>query len=67
MVQSKVTSLRKFHELISVVKQNADVFALEESELECTSVVQREIHTGDYPPVKQPIDQMPFVYQVSHG
>jgi hypothetical protein len=43
--------------------QNADVFALGDSELGCTNLVQHEIHTGDHPPIKQPIRRMPFVYR----
>ena len=42
---------QQFHELKSAIKQNADVFALEDSELGCTSVVQHETHTGDHPPL----------------
>ena len=58
---------QQFHQLKVLMKQNADVFSLEDSELGCTSVVQHEIHTGDHLPIKQPIRQMPFVYQeVSH-
>ena len=42
---------QQFHELKSVIKQNADVFALEDSELGCPSVVQHAIHTDDHPPI----------------
>ena len=54
---------QQFQELKTVIVQNADVFALKDSELGCTNVVQHEIYTGDHPPIKQPIRRMPFVYR----
>lgn len=51
-----------FDALEQLILRNSDVFALDDSELGCTGLVQHEIHTGDQPPIKQPIRRMPFVY-----
>ena len=45
------------------VSQNADVFALNESELGYTTVVEHHVDTGDHAPIKQPFRQVPFVHR----
>lgn len=52
--------LRQLREMIVV---NDDVFALNDSELGCTSIVQHEINTGTEPLIKQPARRVPFVYR----
>ena len=53
----------QFQQLEQLICDNADVFALDDSELGCTSFVQHRIDTGDQPPIKQPIRRVPFVYR----
>ena len=49
--------------LREVLAESTDVFALDDSELGCTSLVQHSIDTGDHPPVKQPPYRTPVVYR----
>ena len=42
---------------------NSDVFALDDSELGCTDLVQHKIDCGDHPPIKQHFRRVPFVYR----
>ena len=53
----------QFQQLEQLICDNVDVFALDDSELGCTSFVQHRIDTGDQPPIKQPIWRVPFVYR----
>ena len=39
------------------------MFALDDSELGCTSLVQHRIEMGNQSPIKQPISRVPFVYR----
>ena len=48
-------------DLKSVLSDFSDVFALNDSELGCTSLVQHNIQTGDHNPIKQPPYRTPFV------
>ena len=45
------------------MRDNADVFALDNSELGHTDLVHHHVDTGDHPPVKQPMRRVPFVYR----
>ena len=42
---------------------NADLFALDNSELGHTDLVQHHVDTGDNPPIEQPVRRVPFVYR----
>ena len=42
---------------------NMDVFALDDAELSCTSLVQHEIDTSDNSPTKQHFRRVPFVHR----
>ena len=53
----------QFQQLQQLISDNADVFALDDSELGCTSLVQHRIETGNQSPIKQPIRRVPFVYR----
>jgi len=37
-------------ELVALVREYSDVFALDDSELGCTDLVKHSIDTGDHPP-----------------
>ena len=39
------------------------MFALDDSELGHTDLVQHHVDTGDHPPIKQPVRRVPFVYR----
>ena len=41
---------------------NEDVFALDDTDLGCTSHMQHEIDTSDHPPMKQHFRRVPFVH-----
>ena len=49
--------------LKEVLAESTDVFALDDSELGCTSLVQHSIDTGDHHPVKQQPYRTPVVYR----
>ena len=53
----------EFDQLKQLVRDNADVFALDNSELGHTDLVHHHVDTGDHPPVKQPMRRVPFVYR----
>ena len=53
----------QFQQLQELISDSVDVFALDDSELGCTSLVQHRIETGNQSPIKQPIRRVPFVYQ----
>ena len=52
----------QLQQLKQLVSQNADVFALNESELGYTTVVEHHVDTGDHAPIKQPFRRFPFVH-----
>jgi len=49
--------------LRDLVGAYSDVFALNDSELGCTDIVQHVIETGDHPPIKQQPYRTPVVYR----
>ena len=53
----------QLQQLKQLVSQNADVFALNESELGYTTVVEHHVDTGDHAPIKQPFRRFPFVHR----
>ena len=53
----------QLQQLKQLVSQNADVFALNESELGYTTVVEHHVDTGDHGPIKQPFRRFPFVHR----
>ena len=53
----------QFQQLQQLISDNADVFALDDLELGCISLVQHRIETRNQSPIKQPIRRVPFVYQ----
>ena len=53
----------QFSRLKQLIMDNADLFALDDSELGHTDLVQHHVDTGDNPPIKQPVRRMPFVYR----
>ena len=53
----------KQEKLKEVLTESTDVFALDDSELGCTSLVLHSIDTGDHHPVKQQSYRTPIVYR----
>ena len=53
----------ELEKLKEVLAESTDVFALDDSELGCTGLVQHSIDTGDHHPVKQPPYRTPVVYR----
>ena len=53
----------QFRQLKELIGENSDLFALQDSELGHTSLVQHKVDTGDHPPIKQPVRRIPFVYR----
>ena len=51
------------YEKVKFLYSNMDVFALDDIELGCISLVQHKIDTGDHPPVKQHFRRVPFVHR----
>ena len=51
--QGALTS-EQLQQLKQLVRQNADVFALNESELGCTTIVEHHVGTGDHTPSNSP-------------
>ena len=51
--------------LEKLVKANADIFALNPTELGSTDIVTLDIATGDHPPIHQPPRRIPFSDQRS--
>ena len=47
-------------QLEGLLLEAEDVFALDYSELGCTSLVRQKVDTGDHPPIKQLPRRMPF-------
>ena len=50
-------------QLKELVRDSADVFALDDSELGCTDLVRHVIDTGDHSPIRQPPHRTPMVYR----
>ena len=48
------------NQLLELVDDYSDIFALDQSELGHTEIVTHTIDTGDHPPVHQPARQIPF-------
>ena len=53
----------QLQQLKQLVSRNADVFALNESELGCTIIVEHHVGTGDHAPIKQRFRRVPFVHR----
>ena len=53
----------QFQRLKGLIGENSDVFALQDSELGHTNLVEHKVDTGDHPPIKQPVRRIPFVYR----
>ena len=47
-------------QLLEIVEDYSDIFALDQSELGHTEIVTHTIDTGDHPPVHQPARRIPF-------
>ena len=50
-------------QLRKLLEEYSDVFALDDSELGCTNLVQHVIDTGDHPPIKQQPYRTPVLYR----
>ena len=55
--------LQQLQQLKLLIIQNADVFALNESELGYTTVVEHHVDTGDHVRIKQPFRRLLFVHR----
>jgi hypothetical protein len=53
----------QFQQLEKKLMENADVFAIDESELGRTTIVKHSIDTGDHPPIEQFPRRTPFVHR----
>ena len=56
-------TLEEFDSLKKLIGDNADLFALDDSEFGHIDLVQHHVDTGDDPPIKQPVRCMLFVYR----
>ena len=54
-------------ELKKLIKRNADMFALDSTELGFTDLVQHHVDTGFIPPIKQPARHVAFVFRNKIG
>ena len=54
---------KQFGDIKAVMLGASDVFALDNSKLGCTSLVQHSIDTGDNPPIKQQPYRTPMIYR----
>ena len=54
---------KQFSDLKAIMLEASDVFALDNSELGCTSLVKHTIDTGDNPPIKQQPYRTPMIYR----
>ena len=59
-IDSIALSPNEHYQLVSLVTEFADLFALDSCELGRTSLVTHRIDTGDSPPIKQPPRRLPF-------
>lgn len=53
----------EYEKLKMLIAKNADVFALERSELRYTDLVQHHVDTGGSRPIKQPICRVPSIFR----
>ena len=53
----------QFQQLEKKLMDNADIFAIDESELRHTTVVKHSIETGEHSPIKQCPRRTPFVHR----
>ena len=49
--------------LKEVLAESTDIFALDDSELGCTTIVRHAIHTENHPPIKQHPYRIPVIYR----
>ena len=54
---------QQLRKLKKMIESNADVFALDDSELGHTDLVKHHVDTGDVPPIKQPVRRVPFMFR----
>ena len=59
--QTLVSEANEAEQLEKLLLNSVDVFALDDSELGRTSLVQHAIDTGDHPPIKQQPRRTPFI------
>ena len=62
-LEQRSLTAKEFEQLKELIRENADVFALDDSELGHTSVIQHHVDTGDHGPIKQVVRRVPFVYR----
>ena len=62
-VPSESLTAEQYAELEGKLLDNADVFALDGSELGYTDIVKHSIDTGDHSPIKQNPRRTPFVHR----
>lgn len=55
-------SLVEYKKINDFLRSNMDVFAVDDTELGCTSLVQHEIDMDDHSPMKQHFRRVPFVH-----
>ena len=53
----------EYNQVVQLLLHNHDIFALDDSELGCTSLVRHEIDTGECPPIKQHFRRVPFIHR----
>ena len=53
----------QYQSLKILIADNAEVFALDDTELGHTDLVQHRVDTGDSPPIKQSVRRVPFVFR----
>ena len=53
----------QLHQLRQLITRNANVFALDDSELGYTDQVEHHVDTGDTQPLKQSVRRVPFVHR----
>ena len=53
---------QQLRKLKKVIELNADVFALDNSEVGHTDLVKHRVDTGDIPPIKKPVRRVPFMF-----
>ena len=62
-LQRDALTSEELQQLKQLIRRNADVFALNESELGCTTIVEHHVDTGDHTSIKQPFRRVPFVHR----
>ena len=53
----------QFTRLKKLIASNADLFALNDTELGHTDSLQPHVETSDHPPIKQPVRRVSFIYR----